>query len=317
MKKILITGATGFAGSFLAEHLVHTDATVYGTYLSDDSTKLLSGIRDKITLKKLNLLDLEATEELVNEIKPQEVYHLAALASAAASFKNPADTMRHNIESQMHLFEAIKKAQLTDCKILITSSAEIYGNVDASDLPVNEQTPLRPVSPYAVSKIAQDFMGLQYFLAHKLHIVRVRPFNHVGPRQSPVFVISSFAKQIAESEKSGNAVLRVGNLDAKRDFTDVRDMVRSYPMLMEKGSAGDVYNIGSGTSRRIGDVLEQLLSFAKTTITAEVDPDRIRPIDVPDIYADASRMKAITGWEPSVPFEQTLQDTLEYWRQIV
>ncbi|MGH7203397.1 MAG: GDP-mannose 4,6-dehydratase, partial [Candidatus Levyibacteriota bacterium] len=184
--------------------------------------------------------------------------------------------------------------------------------------PVDENTPHRPANPYAVSKIAQDYLGFQYNLSYKLPIIRVRPFNHVGPGQAPTFVVSDFAKQIAEIEKGNREpVMRVGNLDAKRDFTDVRDMVRLYSLLIEKGEPGEVYNAGNGVSHSVQEVLDLLQSFSKMKITVQHDPAKMRPSDVPDIMCDRTKVTKATGWKPQISFETTIKDTLDYWRGIV
>jgi len=318
MKKVLITGASGFVGGYLAEHLLSLgDYDIYGTYHSE-SSKDSSPVKDKIHFLQLNLMDKEATKTLIERLQPDEVYHLAAASSVGASFKDPISTFHSNIDSELSLFESLKEAQLFDTKVLLVSSAEVYGYVTPEDLPVDESTPLRPASPYSVSKIAQDFLGFQYNLSYKLPIIRVRPFNHVGPRQATGFVVSDFAKQIAEIEKGIlQPVIKVGNLEAKRDFTDVRDMVRAYPLLLEKGKSGEVYNIGSGTSHKIQEILDILIGNSSMEITVEVDPHKLRPSDVAEIVADSQKMKQITGWTPEIPFEKTIKDTLDYWRNIV
>ena len=257
MKKVLITGASGFVGGFLAEHLL-TDAEneIVGTYLTDESFEL-SPVKDRIDFKKVNLQNKGEVETLIVETKPDYVFHLAAAASAGASFKDPIATFHANIDSQIDLFESLRANNLLQTKVLIISSAEVYGYVTPEDLPVDELTPLRPANPYAVSKIAQDYLGFQYSLAYNMPIVRVRPFNHIGPRQGTGFVVADFAKQIAEIEKGKREpIVRVGNLEAKRDFTDVRDIVAGYDLIIQKGKIGDVYNLGSVTSYSISDILK-------------------------------------------------------------
>jgi GDP-4-dehydro-6-deoxy-D-mannose reductase len=200
----------------------------------------------------------------------------------------------------------------------VVASAEVYGSVTKEDLPMGEDTPLNPTNPYAVSKLAQDFLGLQYFLSYGIKTIRVRPFNHVGPRQAPNFVISSFAQKIAEIEKGKREpILPVGNLEAKRDFTDVRDMVKAYSLIMEKGEFGEVYNIGSGRSYKISEILEMLLSFSSVKITVEIDKSLFRPIDDPELVCDSTKINKTTGWKAEIPLEETLKDTLDYWRNII
>ena len=318
MKKVLITGASGFVGAYLAQHLVELGQTeVHGTYLSDESHKT-SPVKDQIIFHKVDLQSKEQTESLVEEVLPDEVYHLAALSSVGASFENPVNTFHSNIDVQLHLFEALRSNNLLQTKVLVVGSAEEYGYVLPEDLPVDEETSLRPASPYAVSKITQDFLGLQYFISYKIPMIRVRPFNHVGPGQTPGFVVAAFAKQVAEIEKGiVPPIMKVGNLEAKRDFTDVRDMVGLYPLLLEKGTPGEVYNAGSGESHAVQEILDYLLKNAKKEITVEVDPARMRPSDVPEIVADSTKVMQATGWKPTISFEQTLKDTLDYWRLVV
>lgn len=318
-KKVLITGVTGFAGSFLAEYLVKTtDYSIAGTYLTEESLSNVKDLRGKITCVQVNLLDEHNVHTLIQSEKPDYIYHLAALTSPLDSFKNPAHTITNNMSGQINILEALRQENLSQTRVLIVSSADIYGIVAKKDLPIDEDTPFMPTNPYSVSKIAQDFLALQYFLAYKLPLVRVRPFNHIGPRQAPAFVISSFAKQIAEIEKGiKNPILSVGNLEAERDFTDVRDMVRAYHEILEKGEPGEVYNIGSGVSYKISKVLDMLLSLSKVSITVKEDPEKIRPLDTPYFVCDARKIHHVTHWKPTFTLDVTLKDTLDYWRNIV
>jgi GDP-4-dehydro-6-deoxy-D-mannose reductase len=289
---------------------------VSGTYLNDESLLNLEN-KDSINLYKVDLLDPEATNKLVQYEKPDYLFHLAALTSAKKSFSSPRETFVNNVSGQINLLESIVKSGFQDTKILVVSSAEVYGLVSKEDLPIDEETPFMPTNPYSVSKLSQDFLGLQYFLSHKLNIVRVRPFNHVGPRQSPHFVVSAFAKRIVEIEKGKEAVMKVGNLESKRDFTDVRDMVKAYVLALEKGKVGDVYNLGSGSSHKISEILEIMRGMSKTEIKIEEDPNLIRPHDDPELLCDSSKFENLTGWKPEIPIEKTLEDTLEYFRGIV
>ncbi|MDE2590663.1 MAG: GDP-mannose 4,6-dehydratase, partial [Patescibacteria group bacterium] len=293
------------------------DCEVYGTSLSETFPQSIISLKEKLHLVGVDLQDFERVKRIIGEIKPDEIYHLAALASPTKSFANPVETITNNVAIEINLFEAVKFHSLFQTKILITSSAEVYGIVDKNDLPMDEDTPLRPTSPYAVSKIAQDFLGFQYHQAAKLHIIRVRPFNHIGPRQTPQFVVARFASQIVDIEKGKiEPIIRVGNLDTKRDFTDVKDMVRAYRMILEKGTPGEVYNIGSGVSYKISDILEKLLSLSTVKVTVEKDPNLYRPADNPELVCDSSKMKQMTGWEPKVSLDETLKNTLDYWRSI-
>lgn len=318
MKKILITGVTGFAGSHLAEHLVEQgENDIVGVHASDRNLGNISSIADKITAKKVNLVDREAVEALIEDVKPEVIYHLAASATVKDSFAKASDFITNNSTSQINLFEALIKHNLTQTKFLLISSANVYGIVKPADIPIDEQTPFTPDNPYAVSKITQDYLGLCYYLAYKLPIIRLRPFNHVGSRMSADLSISRFAKYIAEVEKGiQEPLLKVGNLDAKRDFTDVRDMVRAYVLASEKCENG-AYNIGTGVSYTIGEVLDELLAMAKVKIDVQSDQSLFRPSDIPELRADATKFQEATGWKPEIALEQMLEDLLEYWRKIV
>lgn len=319
MKRVLITGATGFAGSYLAQRLLSTKRySVSGTYLIEESLKNVDVIRSNLNLFKADLSNEKKVSDIIKEVSPSVIFHLAALTSPADSFKNPAETLTNNISLQINLMEAVRKNNLLNTKILIVSSGEIHGIVKKEDLPIDEETPLRPTNPYSVSKIAQDFLGLTYFLTYKLKIIRVRPFNHIGPMQSPHFVVSSFAKQIAEIEKGKREpYLRVGDLETKRDFTDVRDMVNAYVLAVEKGKEGDVYNIGSGVSYKISDILDKLLSMSSSKIEIRKDTALLRPSDNPELVCDNSKFTRLTNWKPLITIDETLKNTLDYWREMV
>lgn len=319
MKNILITGISGFAGSFLAEYLVSQNkGKISGTYLDEASLGNIENVKTKVNLFKLNLIDEEKVLNIVNQIKPHFIFHLAALTSPKASFDNPFETIQNNVKGELNLLEAVRKLNLLNTRILITSSAEIYGVVEKKDLPIDEETTLAPTSPYAVSKITQDFLALQYFLSYKIKVIRVRPFNHTGPRQAPDFVVSAFAKKIAEIEKGkAENVISVGNLGSKRDFTDVRDMVAAYSLAIEKCRWGEVYNIGSGKSYTISEVLDKMLSLSKIKIKVKMDESLLRPSDNPDLLCDRSKFTNLTGWDPEISIDKTLKDTLDYWRNII
>ncbi len=318
-KKVLITGISGFAGSYLAEHLVsRNDLTIHGTYLKESSLSNINHIVNKINLEKINLLDNKDVDSLIDRVKPDLIFHLAALTSPSDSFKTPVETITNNIAAEVNLLEAVHLSKLLDSKILIVSSAETYGKVDKDDLPIDENTKFTPTNPYSVSKIAQDFLGLQYFLSYKLQIIRVRPFNHIGPRQSPGFVVPDFAKKIVEIEKGRREpILKVGNLESKRDFTDVRDMVIAYDLLLKKGVPGDVYNVGSGSSHKISEILDLLLSFSNIKIKIEVDPTLLRSFDTPELVCDNTKFFKLTNWKPKIELSRTLKEILDYWRSLV
>lgn len=314
--RALITGISGFAGSFLAEYLIAQGSfEIWGVGLG--GVENLSALGDRVVYSSLDLADSSTTARVVEQAAPDLIFHLAAQAFVPVSWQDPWTTIENNIRGQVNLLHAVTLQKIKP-RILVVGSNEEYGRVDPQDLPITEQTPLRPDSPYGVSKIAQDFMGLQYFLSDNLYAVRVRPFNHIGPRQNDRFVAASFAKQIAEIEAgTRRGVMYVGNLEARRDFTDVRDMVRAYTLALEYGKPGEVYNIGSGRSRSIRELLEMLLSMTSAQIRVEQDSARSRPSDTPVTVCDADKFKRQTGWEPQISFEQTLRDTLDYWRDKV
>lgn len=312
--KALITGISGFVGSHLAEHLLQTRpwqlaGTVFGP------TNNVEHLKDRLELYPLELSELDTVARLLEQVRPDFIFHLAAQPVVSLSQTDPWPTLANNIHLQLNFLEAMRRT-VPKARLLVVGSSEEYGLVHTDEVPVRETNPFRPLNPYAVSKIAQDMLGLQYHLSHKLDVMRVRPFNHIGPRQGLGFVAPDFAKQIAEAEAGRRSpVIRVGNLKAKRDFSDARDVVRAYALLMEKGEAGEVYNVGSGKAHEVQEVLDALLFFAKVRITVEQDPDRMRPSDIPMVVADYTRLRECTGWEPQIPFEQSLSDVLDDWRQ--
>lgn len=312
MPKAFVTGINGFAGTHLNNLLLQKGYEVYGTVKPDGNNS------DNSNLFSVDIQDFEALKNAIEKVSPDYIYHLAALTSPGESFKNPSDTITTNISGQLNILEAVKQLQLIETRVLVVSSAEIYGAAKESELPMKEDTPLRPLSPYAVSKIAQDYLGYQYSHSQNVKAIIVRTFNTVGPNHAPIFVVPSFAKQIAEIEKGiKEPVLKVGNLEAKRDFTDVRDAIRAYELIMHKGEPGEAYNVGSGKSHRIQEILDILLSFPQKEIIVEKDPSLMRPGDIPELLCDYSKLHHATGWKPEIELEQTLKDTLDYWRNIV
>lgn len=308
MKKVLITGASGFVGSHLVELLSSGEYQLFGTVFG--STNELKGVGTY----SLDLTDKAATEQVIKEILPDWVFHLAALSSPAASFNDNNATLINNVVAQTNLLDALVK-YAPHARVLIVGSAEEYGKVDPSNLPIDESCPMRPISPYAVSKITQDFMGLQYYLSYGLECIRVRPFNHVGERQAPAFVLSAFARQIALIEAGQQEpVMLVGNLSATRDFTDVKDMVKAYELALIKGLPGEVYNLGSEKEVVIADLLQMLLKQARVAIDIKQDPGKIKQADVPRLRANCRKFRQLTGWQAKIPLEETIERVLDYWR---
>lgn len=314
--RVFITGAGGFAGGHLVEHLLQQpDLTptdiVAGVFQPPGHNPALD--RLAVPQRQIDLRDAAAVQAALEEVRPDLVFHLAALADVAQSFKDPWGTLANNIHAQVNLLEACRQI-VPAARILIVSSAEIYG-ATVTDAPLDETVPFAPANPYSVSKVTQDMLGLQYFLAYRLPIVRARPFNHIGPGQGSGFVAADFASQIAAIEAGQRApVIFVGNLEAERDFTDVRDVVRAYLLLVRRGQPGEAYNVCSGRGYSIQYLLDTLLSYSTASIEVRQDPARMRPSDVPRRVGDATRLRSHTGWTPQIPFEQSLLDTLNDWR---
>jgi len=314
--QVLITGAGGFVGGHLCSYLLeHTDWDLTGTLFDPVGKREAQPTR--LHLLSVDLRDREVVSSLVEKTRPDIVFHLAAQSSVPTSFSDPWETLENNIRAELNLLEAVRRCG-REVVFLIIGSNEEYGKPKADELPQTELSPLRPSNPYAVSKIGQDFLGLQYYLAYDVKVVRVRPFNHTGPGQSARFVAPAFASQIARIEAGlQEPVMRVGNLSTSRDFTDVRDIVRAYHVAVIQGEPGEVYNLASGVPRSIAALLETLLAYSDVEIRVERDPARYRPVDVPVVYGSAKKFHARTGWEPEIPFEVTLKDTLTYWREQV
>jgi GDP-4-dehydro-6-deoxy-D-mannose reductase len=317
--RVFITGITGFAGSHLAEWILRTKPGVKVGGLVRWRSRMdnIRAIEGQIDLHEGDLKDYVSLKKCLKDAAPDYIFHLAAQSFVPTSWRLPAETLSINTVGQVHLFEAVLDLGLSP-KIQVAGSSEEYGHVNPDEIPMKETNQLRPLSPYAVSKVGQDLLGYQYFRSYGLPVVRTRGFNHTGPRRGEVFVTSNFAKQIAEIEKKKRpAVIHVGNLEAKRDFTDVRDMVRAYWLSLEKGVPGEVYNIGTGRAYAMQDVLDLLLGLSKVKVKVEVDPARLRPSDVPILMPDVSKFVSLTGWQPEIPFSKTLEDLLDFWRERV
>ncbi len=316
--KVMITGITGFAGSHLVEYLMSVEGLeLYGIRRWRSRTEHIDHLTDEIAIEECDLRDSTSVMRLIQKIKPDRIFHLAAQSFVPTSWHAPGESLTTNILGTLHLFEAVRQTGI-DPIIQVACSSEEYGLVLPEELPIKETNPLRPLSPYAVSKVGTDMLAYQYFKSYGLKAIRTRGFNHTGPRRGDVFVCSTFAKQIAEIEAGRKEpVLWVGNLDAKRDFTDVRDMVRAYWLATEHCEPGEAYNICSGVAHPIKEVLDMLLALTQTKIEVRPDPARRRPSDVPVLQGDNTKFVQATGWAPSIPFEQTLRDILDYWRKRV
>jgi len=313
--KCLVTGITGFAGSHLAEYLLSRgDCEVHGTMRWRSRTENITQLGSRIATHICDIRDATSTYELIRDLKPDRIYHLAAQSFVPMSWVAPAETFTTNVIGQTNIFEAIR-AVGCPTRVQLACSSEEYGMVLPAEAPIKETNPLRPLSPYAVSKVAQDLMGYQYHQSYGMHIIRTRGFNHTGPRRGDVFVTSNFAKQIVDIERGRQApVIHVGNLNAVRDFTDVRDTVVGYFLALERGKPGDVYNVATGKGYKISEMLDILLSFSTVKIETRPDPKRMRPSDVELLIGDATKLRTETGWEPKYRFEQTMKDLLDFWR---
>jgi len=290
--RALVTGANGFVGIHLVSHL--------------------RDCGDDVIESAVDITDRDRLAASVAEHSPDVVYHLAAQADVGGSWQSPIQTIRVNVEGTVNILDAAVGAGVQ--RLLAVTSADIYGPVDEADLPLTEEQPVRPVSPYGASKASADIMCLAAGLAHGLEVVRARSFNHLGPGQNNKFVASAIASRIVDNERSGGSVVRVGNLEARRDFTDVRDVVRAYRLLMTDGEAGEVYHVCSGTDRAVRELAEALVAMAGTEMRLEADPELFRPVDLLVMRGDYSKIESATGWSPEIDIHTTLRDLLEFWR---
>ncbi len=296
--RALVTGAKGFVGAWLTAHLTGSGDEVIGID------------------QEVDITDAGAVTEAVTGAAPDAIYHLAARAHVGESWAEPEGVLQVNAVGTLHLLEAARACGNLP-RVLLISSAEVYGAVAEDQLPVTEETPLAPVTPYAASKVAAEYLGVQAHLAHGLPVVRVRPFNHIGPGQSPGFVVPALANRIAEAARAGTPTIAVGNLGARRDLTDVRDIVRAYRMVMAEGRPGEVYNVCSGRDVSIADVADRLLRLAGAELTLVATPELMRPVDVPVVRGDPTKLNKATGWEPEFDLDTTLRDVLDQWRHQV
>jgi len=315
--RVLITGITGFVGAHLTDHLLSArpDAEVFGLRRWRSPSDDIAGLAPAVRMIDGDVLDAPSLLRALQASRPDVIFHLAASSSVASSWDTPVEMFHVNVMGTLHLLEAMRQLD-ADATAVIACSAESYGPVAPADLPIREEQAFRPVSPYAVSKAAVDMLAYQYFQTFRLRTVRLRLFNHCGPGQSDRFVVSALARQIAEIEAEQRPPdLQVGNLDAVRDFVDVRDVARAYLLAATSALPGEAYNVASGRGRSIREVVDRLLDATDAVVDVAFDASRLRPTDVPSLVGDAGRFRRATGWEPAIPFEQTVLDVLAQWRR--
>lgn len=324
MKSVLITGITGFVGSHLADFILekHPEVKINGLVRWRSSKRNIEHILDKVSLHYGDLTDLASLREVISKTLPDVIFHLAAQSYVSFSSTVPAATLQSNVIGTCNLLEAIKELRINtdyDSVVHICSSSEVYGRVYKDEVPIKETAPLRPASLYAVSKVGEDMLGFQYWLSFGIKTIRTRMFSHTGKRRGEVFAESNFAKQIAEIEAGlRHPIIKVGNLDSIRTFMDVRDAVRAYWYVVTKCRAGEVYNIGGKETMTIGEMLNKLLNLATNKdIKIEIDKERLRPSDVTLQIPCVEKFEKDTGWKPEISFDKTLEDLLNYWREMV
>jgi len=311
--RVLVTGVDGFVGGHLAPYLIEQGHEVYGTVLHDAESK--ANLPEGLTTIRVDLNDYDTVAEAFEISKPDWVFHLAAVSNLPESFIHVMDAWRTNLIGTLHLYEAARKTNIR-MRILFVSSAAVYGPVSGDEVPLAESAPFRPAEPYGASKAAGELASMQYRQSFGLRIIRARSFNHTGPGQPPRFVTSEFARTIALAEAGKiPPVITVGNLRARRDLTDVRDIVRAYVLLLEKGVAGEVYNVCSGRDQAITDVLGRLVALSNVELEVRVAYEKIRPVELPVLIGDPTKIREEIGWEPQIPWEQTMRDCLDWWRE--
>ena len=309
MKKGLVIGAAGFVGNYLINEMHANGMEAYATKLPHEKFE-----NPNATVYDLDIMDKEAIVTLLFEVRPDYIFHLAAQSSVGLAWKNPGLTIDVNIKGSINVMDAIRELFYKP-RVLLIGSGEEYGHIRPGETPIKEDNLLRPGNIYAATKACQNMIGNIYSKAYDLELMMVRAFNHIGPGQAPLFVVSDFCKQVVEIEKGlREPVMMVGNLAAKRDFTDVRDVVKAYVKLVQAGVPGETYNVGSGNAKEIREILDMIISMSDKEIKVEIDPNKIRPVDVPIIEADITKINEITGWTPEIPLEQTIRETLDYWR---
>jgi GDP-4-dehydro-6-deoxy-D-mannose reductase len=315
ISRVLITGIAGSAGSYLAEYIGQhqPQAEIHGLAGFRTTRENLEAVKDKVNVHEGDLMDFASLLGILERVKPDGIFHLAAYANVRASFTAPSTILRNNILGTCNLFEAIKMSRQNPL-IQLCSTSEVYGQVEAKDIPIKEDAPFRPASPYAVSKVAQDMLGWTYFTAYKMQIVRTRMFAYINPRRPDLFA-TSFAKQIAWIEQGLQTELLHGNLDSVRTFLDVKDAMRAYWLALIRCSPGDVYNIGSTNAMTVGEVLDRLIAQTNVPIPRRLIPDLLRPADVTLQVPCIEKFVSVTGWKSEYDFDESLQDLLAYWRR--
>lgn len=315
--KSLIIGGSGFVGAYLARHLIELGHQTAVTKMPQERAELIGIHADDLDVFDLDILEQDAVSDIIHLTNPDYIFHLAAQSSVAVSWKNPGLTADVNIKGSIHVLEAVRR-QEKNIRVLLVGSSEEYGCILPDEIPVRESHAVHPGNIYAATKACQNQVGSIYAQAYGIDVMMVRAFNHIGPHQAPCFAVSGFCKQAAEIEAGfKEPVIYTGNLEAKRDFTDVRDIVRAYALLVQKGIAGETYNVGSGHAVRIGDLLAMVLAQSTASICVKADPGRFRPLDVPVIEAEISKIQKATGWKPQISLSQTVSQTLEAWRTAV
>ena len=309
--KALIIGGAGFVGNYLIEHCKRDwQWSVHVTKMPNETIA-----NPDVSIHDLDILEKKEITALLRTVRPDYIFHLAAQSSVAVSWKNPALTIDVNVKGSINVLDAIRELDYSP-RILLIGSGEEYGHILPGETPISERNTPRPGNIYAATKACQNMIGAIYAKAYQMPIMMVRAFNHIGPNQSPLFVVADFCRQVAEIEAEMRPpVIHVGNLAARRDFTDVRDVVRAYALLIQKGQPGETYNVGSSHAVSIEEVLTRILSLSARQIQVSVDSDRLRPVDIPIIEADITKLREVTNWTPAIPLQQTLEETLNYWRQ--
>ncbi|MBI5472941.1 MAG: GDP-mannose 4,6-dehydratase [Ignavibacteriae bacterium] len=315
--RVLITGIDGFVGSHAAELILRSGAEVHGTIIKGSDARNLAHVRTRLTLHEVEISDTHQVQALISQVAPERILHIAGQAFVPNSLQNPMETFQTNVMGGLNILEAARQLQASSGQkrsVLVVSSSEVYGRSAAGQAAITEATSISPSNPYAASKASIDLIAQQYAQSFEVDVIVVRPFNHIGSRQNPIFVVSNFAKQFAEiASGKREPVIYTGNTSVKRDFTNVRDVVRAYWMLFDRNSTEVVFNVASGVPIAISDILQQLQAISETNVRVESDPERVRDYDVPVVVGSHDRLSQATGWTPQVPLHETLREVYSYW----